>query len=522
MNPASPETIPPTPSAPAPEVRARLIGYAATVFLSSGILLVLEIVAGRLIAPYVGVSLYSWTSIIGVILAGLSLGNWLGGVWADRGATARTAGLVLAAGGAYCILALGLVNWAGRLVQGEDLTLLAASFALAFLLFFVPAVLIGVVTPLLTTLALALDPRPGHVVGRMNALAAVGSILGTFAAGYFLVQTFGSRALMLGSGVALLLLALPFLRDLGRGTAAGLALALAGSAGLVWQQGALESTCDRESAYFCIRVDDQAAGATPGETRGLVLDHLLHGINHLQIPELMIAPYVHGLDELAHAQFGDRYDQGLDWFFLGGGAYTQPRAVRALSPASRVTVAELDPAVTATARTALGLDTEGLEILHQDARMALARQPPASLDVIIGDVFHDVAVPYHLTTREFATLVHERLRPGGLYAMNLVDSFPDPRLLKSVVATLREVFAEVDVWMDGPPGANRVTFILTATDAPPLPDEVAARTGPARTWARVTDMLDRFGVPMDSVPVLTDDYAPVEQLIAHLLTGRDG
>ena len=163
-----------------------------------------------------------------------------------------------------------------------------------------------------------------------------------------------------------------------------------------------------------------------------------------------------------------------------------------------------------------------MTVLHQDARMALARQPPASLDVIIGDVFHDVAVPYHLTTREFATLVHERLRPGGLYAMNLVDSFPDPRLLKSVVATLREVFAEVDVWMDGPPGANRVTFILTATDAPPLPDEVAARTGPARTWARVTDMLDRFGVPMDSVPVLTDDYAPVEQLIAHLLTGRDG
>jgi spermidine synthase len=174
------------------------------------------------------------------------------------------------------------------------------------------------------------------------------------------------------------------------------------------------------------------------------------------------------------------------------------------------------------AREHLGLDPGPMTIHHRDARLALGDQPPASLDVVIGDVFHDVAVPYHLTTREHAALIRERLRPGGLYAMNLVDSFPDPRLLKAVVKTLGTVFAEVDVWMDGPPLADRVTFIITATDAPGLPDEVAARAGPPRNWSRVTDMLGRFGVSMDSVPVLTDDYAPVEQLIAHLLTGRDG
>ncbi|MFZ0791039.1 MAG: fused MFS/spermidine synthase [Chromatiaceae bacterium] len=507
------------PNTPVPAHRARVLGYAATVFLSSAILLVLEIVAGRLIAPYVGVSLYTWTSIIGIILAGLSLGNWLGGIWADRGATDRAAGVVLAAGGVYCILSLALATWAGRLVQAEGMTLLGASFTLAAILFLVPALLIGVVTPLLTTLALGLDPRPGHVVGRMNALAAVGSILGTFAAGYVLVQAFGSRALVLGCGLALLLLALPYLRGLRPVAVLALGLAVLGSGSLMWHAGGLETSCHRESAYFCIRVEDQSAEAPVGEARGLVLDHLLHGINHLEIPELLIAPYVHGLDELAHAHFGELYDLGLDWFFLGGGAYTQPRAVRVLSPASRVTVAELDPAVTETARDELAVDLNGIRVLHQDARLALAKQAPGSLDLVIGDVFHDVAVPYHLTTREFAAEIHTRLGPGGLYAMNLVDAFPDPRLLKSVVATLRQVFRQVDVWMDGPPRANRITFIVTASDAPPLPDEIPARTGPARSWFRVTDMLDRFGVPMDRVPVLTDDYAPVEQLIAGLLTG---
>lgn len=499
--------------------RARVLGYAATVFLSSAILLVLEIVAGRLIAPYVGVSLYTWTSIIGVILAGLSLGNWLGGLWADRGATDRAAGFVLAAGGVYCILSLTIATWAGRLVQAEDMTLLGASFALAAVLFLIPALLIGVVTPLLTTLTLRLDPRPGHVVGRMNALAAIGSILGTFATGYVLVQTFGSRALVLGCGLALLLLAFPYLRGVRPVAGITIGLAALASGALMWRAGGLESSCQTESAYFCIRVEDLSAEAPAGEARGLVLDHLLHGINHMEMPELLIAPYVHGLDELAHAQFGERYEQGLDWFFLGGGAYTQPRAVRVLSPASRVTVAELDPAVTETARDELAVDLDGIRGLHQDARLALARQPTGGLDLVIGDVFHDVAVPYHLTTREFAAQIRERLRPGGLYAMNLVDAFPDPRLLKSVVATLRQVFQQVDVWMDGPPQADRITFILTASDAPPLPDEIPARTGPARTWLRVTDMLDRFGVTMDRVPVLTDDYAPVEQLIADLLIG---
>ncbi|MEW7981963.1 MAG: hypothetical protein G8D28_09635 [gamma proteobacterium symbiont of Phacoides pectinatus] len=79
--------------------RRRIHWYAFTIFLSSAFLLVLvlEMVAGRLIAPYVGVSLYTWTSVIGVILAGLSLGNWIGGVWADRGGGERGAGLVLLA-----------------------------------------------------------------------------------------------------------------------------------------------------------------------------------------------------------------------------------------------------------------------------------------------------------------------------------------------------------------------------------------------------------------------------------------
>lgn len=501
--------------------RRTLAGYAATVFISSALLLVLEIVAGRLMAPYIGVSLYTWTSIIGVILAGLSLGNWLGGVWADRGGSDRAVGWVLLAAGLYCLLALVLLAPLGGAVQRNGLSLLGAAFVFTMALFFLPAAFIGIVTPLLTTLALRLDPRAGHVVGRMHALAAIGSIAGTFAAGYWLVQSFGTRGVMLGCGLALLLLAAPYLRGGGRIAPVVAGVAATAMIGLIAGRGALTTSCDRESAYFCIRVVEDPEGMPPGVARGLVLDHLLHGINHRSRPDLLVAPYVHGLDELAYAQFLGAYDDGLDWFFAGGGAYSQPRALRRLNPASRLTVAELDPKVTLTAVASLDLQPEEMRIEHRDARLALV-DADQRFDVIVGDVFHDVAIPFHLVTAEFAELVRQRLRPDGLYLMNVVDSFPDPRLVKAIAKTLGAEFRHVDIWMDRVPEAPRYTFILSASNGPRLPKTVTARRGYQRAWSRMTEDIMGFGTPPSELPMLTDDYAPVERLIAGLLVGKDG
>jgi MFS family permease len=266
-------------------------------------LLVLEIVAGRLVAPYVGVSLYTWTSIIGVILAGLSLGNWLGGVWADRGGNAIAASA--GAGRRRHLLPAepGAADLLGEAIQQRAD---AADRELRFapVLFFVPAALIGVVTPLLTTLALRLDPRAGHVVGRMHALAAIGSIAGTFAAGYWLVQTLGTRSIVLGTGLRCWRWRCPSCAAAAR-RAAGRA---GGGAGRRHAHGHAPWT-DHQLRPTRAPTSASASSTRPelapfGEARGLVLDHLLHGINHRDAPEMLIAPYVHGIDELAYAQFG--------------------------------------------------------------------------------------------------------------------------------------------------------------------------------------------------------------------------
>jgi predicted membrane-bound spermidine synthase len=501
-------------SQPCANVRRRLLLYGVTVFVSSGVLLVLEMAAGRLIAPYVGVSLYSWTSIIGVILAGLSLGNWAGGVWADRGAGHGAVGLTLSCSGLASLAVLLLLTVVAQPIQNSGLGLLGASFAFVLSLFFLPAMLLGVVTPLLTTLALGLDERSGHVVGRMHALAALGSIAGTFAAGFWLIQWIGTRAVLVSCAVVLIVAALPFLAR--RWVAvAGLVPTAAVLAGVTQARSGFAEPCLVESQYYCLRVDDMSPEVPFGRAAGLVLDHLLHGVNHETEPGLLAAPYVHLADEIVLGYLGPGAGQAR-YLFLGGGAYTHPRAVRALAPEADVTVVEIDPAVTRIAREHLYVSTQGMRVLHTDARVALERMQDQRFDAIVGDVFHDLAMPYHLMTREFAELVRARLAPGGVYVLNVVDVHPEPRLVRSVTRTLREVFAHVHVWLERlPETPERETYIVTAAEAFEPPPAITAQRGFERTWMRITEQV--MANDGGDAPVLTDDYVPVERLVSKLL-----
>ena len=503
--------------------KTRLIWYGTVVFLSSAILLVLEITAGRLIAPYVGVTIYSWTSIIGVILAGLSLGNWLGGHWADRGADERSTGIVLVLAGAFSLASLLMLTLIAPPLQNSELDLISASFLYVLGMFFLPSLLLGIPTPLLTTFALRLDARTGHIVGRMHALAALGSIVGTFVTGFILIQYFGSRTVIVISALVLLMLALPFLVGAPRRVVIPLLLLCLLMPSLTRMQNGFASPCQYESNYFCLRVVDASDQAPFGTASALILDHLLHGINHETEPEMLISPYVHLMQELVIQHFPVSDLPGLDYYFAGGGSYTQPRAVRAAYPAAGILVAELDPLVTRAVAEQMYIDPADYRVLHGDARATLYRQPPQSFDVIVTDAFHDIAIPYHLVTREYVQLAKSKLRPGGLLTTNIVDAFPDPKMVKSLLKTLREEFAHVDVWLGRPPQQpQRVTWVISASDRAIEFDRLVAKQGFRRSWFRFNEPLLKTGTPLDELPIFTDNFVPVERMISSLLLTREG
>jgi len=507
----------------AESTRATLVWYGATIFISSAILLVLEITAGRLIAPYVGITIYSWTSIIGVVLAGLSLGNWIGGVMADRGSSEKTTGVVLAFAAVFSLLSLLSLSMVAPVLQASELDLISSSFLYVLSMFFIPSVLLGIPTPLLTTLALGLDKRTGHIVGRMHALAALGSITGTFITGFFLIQYIGSRNIIVFSAAILLLLAMPFFR---RSTPLLMVMLLVTflAAGLTYARQGFNNPCEFESDYFCVRVVDASEDVSFGEARALILDHLLHGINHKQQPSMLISPYVHVMQELVLQHYNDDSMDSLSYFFAGGGSYTQPRAVKADYPRAKVTVAELDPMVTGIVQQQMYVDTTDMNILHGDARNILHRLENEKFDVVVTDAFHDIAIPYHLVTREYVQLVKSRMNPGGLFTTNVVDVYPDPRMVKSMIKTLRTEFKHVEVWLyQLPDKPQRMTYVLAASDRQTMGAEffVSSR-GLRRNWYRVTVPLLAAGTSLDELPVFTDDYVPVERMISGLLLSKEG
>jgi MFS family permease len=175
-------------------------------FLGNGCLLVLELVAGRILAPTVGVSLYTWTAVIGVVLAGISLGSWIGGKIADRrpGRSVLSLQFLLSAAASALVL-----------IFDSNLDSVAAPFSwptiwqvlwLSTLVFFLPSVLIGMVTPMLIKLALHSLDATGRVVGRIRAAAELGAIVGVFLTGFVLISAFGTRSIVATVAITLAVL----------------------------------------------------------------------------------------------------------------------------------------------------------------------------------------------------------------------------------------------------------------------------------------------------------------------------
>ncbi|MEP6147502.1 MAG: fused MFS/spermidine synthase, partial [Nisaea sp.] len=278
------------------------------------------------------------------------------------------------------------------------------------------------------------------------------------------------------------------------------------------------------SDYFCIVIDDFAPySGRPSNL--MVLDNLVHSINDKTDPSLLFSPYIQFVDELARRRFPlDLPGVDFSAFFIGGGGYSLPRSWAATIPSARLVVAEIDPAVTAAARDHLWLDTSatGLEIHHRDARALLQSLPPEPrFDVIFGDAFHDISVPTHLVSREFNAEVAARLRPMGFYVANVVDGARNPLFLAALVRTLALDFSDVSVWREmgegtgaGPDG--RVTYEVVAALSGVPEKTIHSAFGIRRSWQRIpiADLLDAGEV---SAVVLTDDFAPVDRLLAPVL-----
>ncbi len=474
----------------------------ALVFLASAAVLVLEIMAGRLLAPYVGVTLETFTGIIGTVLAGISLGAWLGGRMADRRDPGTLLGPLLLAGAGATLAAPAIVRAVGPALQtGAPAEIVVAAAAG----FFAPALVLSAVPPVVVKMQLHDLGRTGEVVGGFSAVGSAGAIFGTFVTGFVLVAAAPSQAVILGVGLVLAVVGgLAWYRFRGRKgqMAAAAGIVLLAAAGI-----AAAPPCERETAYFCARVESDPDRPTG---RSLFLDTLRHSYVDLADPEHLELRYTRVIaDVVAALPPGP-----LRVLHVGGGGFTLPAYLDAVRPGSSHLVLELDPGVVEIADDRLGLTVGGsVTVETGDARLGIRRAARGEFDLVVGDAFGGRAVPWHLTTEEFAGDLAGRLAAGGAYVMNVIDH-PPLRFARAEVATLAAVFPHVVViapasYLAGDEGGN---FVLagsaTAVPAGAIEAAIAARAGEetvlagaaARAWA-------------DGAPVLRDDFAPVDQLL---------
>jgi hypothetical protein len=280
------------------------------VFGTSGAVLVLEIVVGRLLAPYVGVSLETFTGIIGTCLAGIAAGSALGGTIADRRDPRALVGPVLIAAGVLTWVALPVVSAVGpRLGNGPVAVVLLTALAVGG-----PVVLLSAVAPMVTKVRLDTLEETGTVVGGLSAAGTLGALAGTFLTGFVAVSFLPSRVIMLLSGAGLVLAGMVSSWRAGRRPQAA-ELAVAAAVGV----GALltGSPCEVETRYFCVRI---AEDRDDPSRRDLYLDRLRHAAVDLDDATRLDIRYVRLFADAADAMPAG----SLDVLHIGGGGFSFP------------------------------------------------------------------------------------------------------------------------------------------------------------------------------------------------------
>ncbi len=482
-------------------------GLYLTVFLTGAAVMVIELLGTRIIAPFYGVSLYVWSSLISVALIALAIGYFAGGLWADR---ARRTGLSLVI--ALAALFTLLIPWATRtvLLATDPLGLRAGAFLSALMLFSPSLTMLGMVGPYAVKLATARLEGVGSSAGSIYAVSTLGSVIGTLLLGFFLFPLVGSREILIGLGLALLVLAVGVAiyeqQRLGQ-TAAVLRCVLVAAVGIASLPKAigaghansggdtLKIRSQRESLYGWVRVidkekDDLRLLMSDASTIGAA--SISSGQNRLTYQEIV---------RLIPALSPDMKRALL----IGQGAGHMATALRDRDGIATDTL-EIDPAVAAAATDYFGFTPTGRTIVG-DARYEIRRlQGP--YDLIIHDCFTGGSEPAHLLTVETLSQLRGLLSDQGMLALNFVAFLQDGRnpALASVGRTVAQVFPHYSVFI-AEPGRDFNDFIFLASRKTIDLNNPGLDPGQA-AWLKNR----RISLDETRGAILTDNLNPLERL----------
>jgi spermidine synthase len=417
-----------------------------TVFVCGALVMIYEIIGSRLLSPFIGSSTYVWTSLIGVILAALSLGYWLGGKTADLKPDLKIlASIIFLAGGTVAVTIL-FKDIVLSVIANSSMILELKSLIAALLLFAPASVLLGFVTPYAVKLKMSSLEDSGKTVGRLYALSTVGSIFGTFLAGFFLIPFVGSVKTLYLIGFSLIglsILLVPF--ALTKTNLTVLIIFVFGIFTTELQSYYLLKTHDLhdiDTEYSRVQVFTMTDEQSGKKIRAMAIDpQFIQSKMYLDSDELAseYAKYYHLI-----RHFKPDFQTTL---LIGGAGYSFPKEYLKTYPDKQIEVVEIDPQMTEIAKKYFNLrDNPNLKIFHEDGRIFLNKSKSNKYDAVLMDAFGSLfTVPFQLTTVEAVTQISHSLKPDGVVIFNVGGAINGKasRFMQAELATYKQVFQQV-------------------------------------------------------------------------------
>jgi len=513
------------------------------VFIAGACSLAVELSASRLLAPYFGTSLFVWANLIGLILLYLTIGYYLGGRLADR--YPRPAVLYLLT--IIAAFLIGLIPFISRPILFWSLSSFATysvsvfygSLVSVMLLFAIPMILLGCVSPFAIRLSVEQVVKSGRTAGQLYAISTAGSILGTFLPVLWLIPTIGTYRTFIVFAVSLLLISIIGLAASRIGSKRGrdtsgrdksspytsllpilllipMGVALFGTQGPIKQASGTNGggilVTERESPYNYIQV------VRVGDEMQLVLNEGL-GIHSIYNPHqaltrgpwdyFMVAPYFN------KPPFTQKQVHRVAVIGLGAG--TIARQFTAVYGPIPIDGVEIDGTIVDLARQYFAMNEPNLHVVVQDGRYFL-RTTTQQYDVIGIDAYQQPYVPFQLTTLEFFREVRAHLSPTGVAVINAGRTCCDFRLVEALAQTMRAAFANVYI-IDTQRFENS---LVIGTNAPTSLDNffinAKSLTNPLlKSVANASIVYGHMREEKNSTIYFTDDRAPVEQLIDQII-----
>lgn len=481
-----------------------------TVFICGALVMIYEITGSRLLSPYIGASTYVWTSLIGVILAALSLGYWLGGKIADKRPDIKVLSLVLFLAGALVSLTILLKDLILSVVAEMPVGLEIKSVIAALLLFAPASILLGFVTPYAVKLKIKTIDEAGKTVGRLYALSTVGSICGTFLAGFFLIPFVGSEKTLYLIGASLVALSValaPFaFTTFNIGVLVLFVFAVGLSEARVYFLRQTDDLHDIDTEYSRVQIFKSVEPETKRPIRALAIDPFFVQSAIYSDSDELVLKYSKFYHLLRH--FKPDFKNSL---IIGGAGYTFPNEYLSKYVNAKIDVVEIDPQMTEIAKEFFRLkENPRMNIIHEDGRVFLNQAEANKYDVVLMDAFGSLfSVPFQLTTLEAVQNISRVLKDDGVVIFNVGGAIKgdSSRFLQAEYKTYRQIFPKVYLFKvkteyTDEQLQNLIIVACKEKNAAPL----------TSSDAEISKLFEHlYEKKLDSeIEVLTDDLAPVE------------